>query len=79
MPGHGAPLTRDRFERYRLAFTALIACAGTGRDAADCAADWTTATAALRGPTPAEAAMARGMTRYYVAEVLRAPGRRPVC
>ena len=76
VPGHGAPMTRAQFETYRRAFSALIDCAGSSRDAGACAAEWTEATGRLRDPGPAEAAMARGMTRYYVADVLRGTGGR---
>jgi glyoxylase-like metal-dependent hydrolase (beta-lactamase superfamily II) len=72
IPGHGAPMTRAQFGAYRTAFKALADCAASKRDKADCAAAWTTATASVRGDDPREARLAKGMTQYYVQDVLRA-------
>ena len=74
IPGHGAPMTRAQFALWRGAFNALIDCAASGRDKQACAADWTAATAELRGADAREARRAQGMTEYYVADVLRAHG-----
>lgn len=72
VPGHGEPMTRAQFETYRMAFDALIDCAATDRPGADCAKAWTEAITPLIAP--AQAPVARGMSGYYVANVLRAHG-----
>ncbi|MBS0295688.1 MAG: MBL fold metallo-hydrolase [Proteobacteria bacterium] len=74
VPGHGAPMTRAQFNSYRRAFSSLTDCAASSRPKAECAADWSAATADLRGADPQEAKRAQGMTEYYVADVLRAHG-----
>jgi len=74
VPGHGMPMTRTQFATYRMAFSALIACSDSDRTKAACAADWTRATAGLRGSDPRELQLAQSMTEYYVGDVLRAGG-----
>jgi len=74
IPGHGSPMSRDQFAIWRAAFIALIDCSGSKRTKAECAADWTGATASLRGPDPRDRDVSRKMTEYYVADVLHANG-----
>ena len=74
VPGHGEPMTRAQFETYRQAFSALIDCSNSSRTKAECAFDWSTATAGLRGVNARDARLAQSMTEYYVADVLRAHG-----
>ena len=71
VPGHGAPMTRPQFGVWRDAFNAFIDCAASARGRADCAADWTRATALLRGDDPIDARRSQGMADYYVGDVLR--------
>jgi len=70
-PGHGPVLSRSEFETYRAAFDGLIACSVSKASAGDCATAWTDAAALLANMTPQEKAQSRGMTAYYVADVLR--------
>jgi glyoxylase-like metal-dependent hydrolase (beta-lactamase superfamily II) len=74
VPGHGSPMSRDQFAVWRSAFNALIDCSASSRVKTECAADWTSATAVLRGSDPLETRQAQGMTDYYVGDVLRAHG-----
>jgi len=74
VPGHGAPLDRVGFARYRGAFDRLLACAAGDGDARACNEQW------LRdvdGLVAAEdVALARSLLDYYVPHVLRAPPER---
>jgi glyoxylase-like metal-dependent hydrolase (beta-lactamase superfamily II) len=74
IPGHGGPMTPAQFATYRTAFDAMITCAASSRDAAECAADWAKAVADLPGADPAPFKRAQGMALYYVKDVLRAHG-----
>jgi glyoxylase-like metal-dependent hydrolase (beta-lactamase superfamily II) len=79
IPGHGAPLTRDGFERYRVAFEAFIACSDSARTAADCASDWTDSIGSLLGEEPRERQQAQEMAEYYVGMLRTNGGRSPFC
>lgn len=76
VPGHGEPMTRDGFERYRRAHAHLLACAAEGRADADCADGWV---ADAGGSMPAEeAARARQLlVDYYLPAKLRPGTPRP--
>lgn len=74
IPGHGAPMDRAAFGRWRGAFTALIDCARSVRPAADCAAGWERDAAGFY--TEADRPALREMGIYYIEEVLRAPPER---
>jgi glyoxylase-like metal-dependent hydrolase (beta-lactamase superfamily II) len=71
VPGHGAPMDRAGFRRYRAAFDGLLACAAGGAPADTCRAGW------LRdaGPLipPSDTALASTLLDYYIGQVLRAP------
>jgi glyoxylase-like metal-dependent hydrolase (beta-lactamase superfamily II) len=54
----------------KTAFTTIIACSASTRDTNACAVDWTNAVQDLPGAGPDK--QARGMTAYYVQDVLRA-------
>jgi glyoxylase-like metal-dependent hydrolase (beta-lactamase superfamily II) len=71
IPGHGAPMTRADFDRWRGAFGAWLDCAASDRAAAECADGWMRDAAGFY--TAAEAGAARELAEGYVAEVLRAP------
>lgn len=75
VPGHGTPMTRTDFGRWRSAFGALLDCAaGTGPPRA-CADGWIAGVAPLL--PAAEHGRARAMLDYYIGEQLRAaPERR---
>jgi glyoxylase-like metal-dependent hydrolase (beta-lactamase superfamily II) len=71
IPGHGEPMTRDAFARWRAAFDALLDCAASPADVATCAAGWRTQAAPFiqAGDEP----RIDEYTTYYVSEILRSP------
>jgi glyoxylase-like metal-dependent hydrolase (beta-lactamase superfamily II) len=71
IPGHGDPMTRDAFARWRAAFDALLDCAASPAEAATCVAGWRTGTAEFI-PAGDEARIAE-YTAYYLTEILRSP------
>ena len=71
IPGHGEPMTRDAFARWRAAFDALLDCAASPADVATCVAGWRTAAAPFI-PSGDEARIDE-YTTYYVTEILRSP------
>jgi len=79
LPGHGPPLTRAEFGRYRHALERLIDCAAGDQASAACAAGWV----ADLGPLlpAAQQRAATGMLQHYFATNLRAEGaaRRRYC
>ena len=74
VPGHGRPMSREEFERYRAGFDHLVACAETDQPGRACIDGW------LRdlGPLVPESdqTFARDLLAYYVQDVLRAPPER---
>jgi glyoxylase-like metal-dependent hydrolase (beta-lactamase superfamily II) len=73
VPGHGPPLTREQFERYRSGFTALLACAASESSDGDCVEGWLQSLGPLV-PEP-ERELARALLGYYLTNLLRAgPG-----
>lgn len=74
VPGHGAPMTREAFGRYRAAFGALLDCAASDRPADACVDGWIEGAAGLLGE--ADPKFVRGLVGYYVGEVLRGPPER---
>jgi glyoxylase-like metal-dependent hydrolase (beta-lactamase superfamily II) len=77
IPGHGAPMTHQDFQTYRKAFDGLIDCAASDAAKTACAERWVSDLGAL---LPADqAAMARGMSGYYVEAVLRGEPARQAC
>ena len=80
VPGHGAPMTRAQFARYRSAFDALLDCSATSAGKSVCADAWVKAVMPLLGPDARAPAMAKAMSEYYVGQVLRADGaKRKYC
>ena len=74
IPGHGAPMNRADFARWRTAFGNWLDCAASDRAVGECTDGWM---ADARGfYSEAEAASVRALQDYYVAEVLRAPAER---
>ena len=71
IPGHGEPMTREAFARWRAAFDALLDCAASPADAAACVAGWRTAAAAFI-PAGDEDRIDQ-YTTYYHTEILRSP------
>jgi glyoxylase-like metal-dependent hydrolase (beta-lactamase superfamily II) len=74
VPGHGRPLTREEFGVYRTAFSAMVDCAASKREASACAADWATAVGPLLDGDKRALRQASAMTEYYVGDVLRTNG-----
>lgn len=71
VPGHGEPMQRADFNRWRVAFNSLLDCAKSQRPAADCAVGWEHDAAGFF--TPAQQADVHAIGIYYVEQVLRAP------
>lgn len=71
IPGHGAPMDRAGFRRWRSVFTAYLDCAKSDRKAADCAAQWERDAAGFY--SEAERPEVHALAVYYVDAVLRAP------
>lgn len=71
IPGHGEPMDRADFARWRGAFEAWLDCAASDRAAAECADGWMRDAAGFY--SAAETDAVRMMAEGYVAQVLRAP------
>ena len=71
IPGHGEPMTRDAFARWRAAFDALLDCAASPAAAPACVAGWHTAAAEFI-PAGDEARIDE-YTTYYLTDILRSP------
>jgi glyoxylase-like metal-dependent hydrolase (beta-lactamase superfamily II) len=71
IPGHGAPMNRAEFGRWRTAFGAWLDCAHSQAAVKDCTDGW------MKGAegfyTEAEAPSVILLSDYYVAQILRAP------
>lgn len=74
VPGHGAPMDRAGFARYRAAFDGLLACAGGESSTETCSDRWLRDTGDL--VPAAQEAQARRLLDYYLEQVLRDPARR---
>jgi glyoxylase-like metal-dependent hydrolase (beta-lactamase superfamily II) len=79
IPGHGEPMSRQGFETYRSAFSALRTCAASDRSAVECAIDWSKRVASLAKER--DDARTNVMLDYYFKTLLRAPPqeRRKYC
>lgn len=71
IPGHGTPMTRSDFARWRGAFAAWLDCAASEVPAAQCAEGWMRDAAGFY--TEAEREGVRYLAEAYVAELLRLP------
>lgn len=79
VPGHGAPMDRVAFERYRRSFDALLTCAASDASKSRCTDDWLTNVGPL---VPASDQMlARSLLDYYFETSLRgdAANHRKLC
>lgn len=76
VPGHGAPLDRDGFARWRRAFDGLLRCAAGAAPAESCATGWIEAAGPLLAGHPE--AFTRDLLGYYV-QHLRGPQARAAC
>jgi glyoxylase-like metal-dependent hydrolase (beta-lactamase superfamily II) len=70
VPGHGAPMTKPQFLRWRTAFGNLLDCAATDKAKEECVAGWKRDAAAF---IPAGDERFDGMIGYYLDSRLRAP------
>lgn len=77
VPGHGAPMGRGDFRRYRAAFGKLLHCAGSQRPADACVRGWLADAGELIRPDQAE--LARTLTDYYLNQHLRKKGKEDPC
>ena len=71
IPGHGEPMTRDAFARWRAALDALLDCAASPAEVASCVAGWRAGAAAFI-PAGDEARIDE-YAAYYITEILRSP------
>jgi glyoxylase-like metal-dependent hydrolase (beta-lactamase superfamily II) len=69
VPGHGAPMDRAAFARWRGAFDSLLACGAGERPAAECVEGWIRDAGDL--VEPGHEGLVRGMGEYYVTNHLR--------
>lgn len=74
VPGHGAPMDRAGFDRWRAAFDRFLACGASPASPTACADRWLSEASGFY--SEAERQSVRDLTGYYVAEVLRAPPER---
>ncbi len=71
IPGHGAPMSRAEFARWRSAFDGFVKCARSGAPSSSCAERW--AEDARGFYSAEEGESVRQLIGYYVDQVLRAP------
>ncbi|MFN3388289.1 MAG: hypothetical protein ACK40O_05110, partial [Allosphingosinicella sp.] len=71
IPGHGAPMDRPAFLRWRSAFGNLLDCARSDAERAACIAGWRRDAAEFIAPQRAD--FVDEMTGYYLDTRLRAP------
>lgn len=74
VPGHGAPMDRAAFTRYRTAFDALLECAASSRAKSECIEGWIRDAGDLIPDSDQQ--LARGLSDYYLDAVLRGPAER---
>jgi glyoxylase-like metal-dependent hydrolase (beta-lactamase superfamily II) len=75
IPGHGKPLNRAQFGIYHASLAEFIDCARSAEPAATCSTQLLAAVRPLLSGDAAEAALATGLTNYYV-DLLRTNGGR---
>jgi glyoxylase-like metal-dependent hydrolase (beta-lactamase superfamily II) len=69
VPGHGAPMDRKQFERYRTSFDNLLACGAAKRASTECADGWIKDVGDLIAESDHE--FVRQALDYYVPNFLR--------
>lgn len=69
VPGHGAPMKREEFDRYRAAYDNLLGCGASSRTNEECAAGWLTDAGSLVGKEQEK--FVRAALDYYVTNFLR--------
>lgn len=78
IPGHGEPMTPERFDTWRNAFNAFMDCVESPANAGQCAAAWESGTAPFNGTDGARKA-ARGYADYYVGMLRENGGKSADC
>jgi hypothetical protein len=78
VPGHGEPMTRAEFDRYRRAFGAFLACVGSDAGPDACAVAWTRDVDPLL-ETEADRRQATAYAAYYVGFLRTNGGASPDC
>lgn len=80
IPGHGRPLTRPQFDRYRQTFSTFVACVRTpGASAGPCAAGWAQGIAPVVDATPERTKAITAGAEYYVDYLRKGGGKAPDC
>jgi hypothetical protein len=79
IPGHGAPMTRDQFNVYRLAFDAFVDCVAGQSDKAQCAKAWSDAVLQLMPGDQRGQSQAEAFAAYYVDFLRQNGGKSPDC
>lgn len=79
VPGHGAPMNRAQFLRYRDAFEAFVDCARSARSGDECVSGWADSIESLLEGDAAERERARSMAAYYVGLLRDNGGRSRHC
>ncbi len=79
IPGHGDPMSRAEFDRYRNGYKAFVACVQGNAQAKSCAADWAQAVAPLQGNTASGKAQALEYAEYYVGMLREHGGKSAEC
>ena len=77
VPGHGAPMNRDQFNIYRVAFGAFLDCVNSDAEAATCARAWSEAVSPISSES--ERAQAAEYATYYVGFLRENGGKSPNC
>jgi|CXWL01.1.fsa_nt_gi glyoxylase-like metal-dependent hydrolase (beta-lactamase superfamily II) len=78
VPGHGAPMNRDQFNAYRLAFGAFIDCVNSSAEPPQCTSAWTNGIAQFL-TTDALRTEAGEYADYYVGFLRRNGGKGQTC
>jgi hypothetical protein len=79
IPGHGEPMTRERFGVWRAAYGAFIDCVNSQTAAAECASAWTRDIGQFIADDERAQRAAPQMAEYYVGFLRDNGGKSPDC
>ena len=79
IPGHGEPMTRAQFDRYRGAFNRYMDCVDGPSESGQCAATWADGIADFTGTDERARKMALGYAEYYVGMLREHGGQSADC
>lgn len=79
IPGHGAPMTREQFNVYRVAYGAFIDCVHSSAEASTCAAAWGQNIASLTAGDENLQRRALRLAQYYVGYLRQDGGNSHYC